>query len=431
MRLRLASAWGAAAIALAVPRVHAQNPVRLPAADRVLTGNPAPVFAIGREEGEDWEILANVTQVAFDRADNVYVLDAGSSRILVFDRDGRYLHRIGQKGGGPGEYQNPVGIAILPDGNLAVQDNLNYHMFRTDGTYIRTVTPAPTGEAGGSGQRVRIGGIGASGAVGNAMLVRGMAPLPGLNRAATGLPTAPQNAATVKLPIHLDRIGEHVTRTTIYEIEQTAPEVTSRQAGPGGRGGIVMTRRRQRMFEPAVNIAALPTAAVISHESNYRIHVVHADGSNARIIERPFAPRRVTRRDQDRAREYQREQLRNMSMPSVSMSTPGGGTFSTGGNRLSDDQIEQQLREMEFAEEIAIIRRMLGDPQNRIWIERTGPDPFEPGPIDLIDAAGRYIGTIRDLTMPVAVSASGLAAWIVKDEMDVQRVEVRQLPAWR
>jgi hypothetical protein len=233
------------------------------------------------------------------------------------------------------------------------------------------------------------------------------------------------------MPIHLDRIGEHVLRSTIYEIEQPALQVTSQPARPGGRGEIRMVRRIQKMFEPAVNIAALPAAAVISHESEYRIHVVNADDSNARTIERPIAPRRVTRRDQDLARNYQRERLRNMATPSISVSTPGGGTFSTGANRLSDDQIEQQIREMEFAEEIAVVQRVLGDPLNRIWIKRTGPDPFDPGPIDLIDGAGRYIGTIRGETMPVAVSQSGLAAWIVKDEMDVQRVEVRLLPAWR
>ena len=66
----------------------AQQVVKLPAQDKPLTGKPAVQFSIGAEDGEDWELLSRVTQVAFDREENLYVLDGGNNRVLVFNPQG-------------------------------------------------------------------------------------------------------------------------------------------------------------------------------------------------------------------------------------------------------------------------------------------------------------------------------------------------------
>lgn len=47
------------------------------------------------------------------------------------------------------------------------------------------------------------------------------------------------------------------------------------------------------------------------------------------------------------------------------------------------------------------------------------------GPIDLIAADGRYIGTVTGQRIRVAVSLSGRAAYIERDDMDVEKVVVR------
>ena len=60
--------------------------------------------------------------------------------------------------------------------------------------------------------------------------------------------------------------------------------------------------------------------------------------------------------------------------------------------------------------------------------ERVGRDE----PIDLLSPDGRYIGTVTGLEMPRAVSASGLAAWVEKNDLDIEQVVVRRLPgAWK
>jgi hypothetical protein len=74
---------------------------------------------------------------------------------------------------------------------------------------------------------------------------------------------------------------------------------------------------------------------------------------------------------------------------------------------------------------------MLVEP-NRAWLQRRQNDGSDRGPIDLLTASGHYIGTLPPQRMPVAVSASGRAVYFITDELGVEHVEVRQLPAaWR
>lgn len=62
----------------------------------------------------------------------------------------------------------------------------------------------------------------------------------------------------------------------------------------------------------------------------------------------------------------------------------------------------------------------------------TGRIVGEPGPIDLVTPEGNYLGTITGSRLPDAISRGGLAAYIERDENDVERVIVRRLPeSWR
>jgi hypothetical protein len=87
---------------------------------------------------------------------------------------------------------------------------------------------------------------------------------------------------------------------------------------------------------------------------------------------------------------------------------------------------------MPFAEFISVLTGMITDAQGWIWVQRRHTDSTERGPIDLITATGRYVGTLPPQRLPVAVSATGRAAYIVTDDLGVEHVEVRQLPAtWK
>jgi hypothetical protein len=87
------------------------------------------------------------------------------------------------------------------------------------------------------------------------------------------------------------------------------------------------------------------------------------------------------------------------------------------------------LSELTFNETIPVLTGMYVDPRGRLWVQRF-KDVGQDGPIDLINANGTYVGTVTGQTLPAAVSPSGRAAYIERDEeTDVEKVVVRKLPA--
>ena len=61
-----------------------------------------------------------------------------------------------------------------------------------------------------------------------------------------------------------------------------------------------MSTAGPRTFEPLLLVSALPDGGVAYTDSTtYTIKVVRADGAVARLLNRPFEPRKVDRRMQD------------------------------------------------------------------------------------------------------------------------------------
>ncbi|MCU0244378.1 MAG: 6-bladed beta-propeller [Acidobacteria bacterium] len=87
------------------------------------------------------------SDIAVDRERSlVYVVDAGSARVLVFDLAGRFQRAVGRKGQGPGEFVRPTGVCVLSGGGLAVADigAGRIGIFDPSGTFLRSVTVADT-----------------------------------------------------------------------------------------------------------------------------------------------------------------------------------------------------------------------------------------------------------------------------------------------
>ncbi|MER3469054.1 MAG: hypothetical protein C4314_03580, partial [Thermoflexus sp.] len=72
--------------------------------------------------------------------DRVYVADTGNKRIQVFDREGRFVAAWGGAGIAPGQFEEPVGLAVLPSGDLVVADTWNrrIQIVSRDGVPIRS-----------------------------------------------------------------------------------------------------------------------------------------------------------------------------------------------------------------------------------------------------------------------------------------------------
>ncbi|MGA2533743.1 MAG: 6-bladed beta-propeller [Candidatus Aminicenantales bacterium] len=72
----------------------------------------------------------------------IYVVDAGTCRVLVFDFRGEFLRAIGRKGQGPGEFMRPTGMCLIKDGGIAVADfgSNRIQIFDAAGKFARSVT---------------------------------------------------------------------------------------------------------------------------------------------------------------------------------------------------------------------------------------------------------------------------------------------------
>lgn len=73
-------------------------------------------------------------------AGTLYVLDPMSQRVHLFDAQGRHVRAFGRAGEGPGEFKQPMGLALAPDGALWVADaaNLRYTVFDSSGAVRAT-----------------------------------------------------------------------------------------------------------------------------------------------------------------------------------------------------------------------------------------------------------------------------------------------------
>lgn len=91
--------------------------------DRPLTWYADSLAIIGSvDEGPDAFARVYPWDIAGDAEGNVYVLDVLEHRIAVFDSTGRHLRDVGREGGGPGEFLQPVGLAVASDGATLVTD---------------------------------------------------------------------------------------------------------------------------------------------------------------------------------------------------------------------------------------------------------------------------------------------------------------------
>ncbi len=102
-------------------------------------------LCIGREDDENYQ-FHRAYALAVDSEDNIYVADAGNSRIQKFSKNGNYILTIGRKGQGPGEFGLPTDLEIADTtGHIYVVDKNDLYVlggrriqiFSTSGEYLK------------------------------------------------------------------------------------------------------------------------------------------------------------------------------------------------------------------------------------------------------------------------------------------------------
>ena len=400
----------------------AQEVIDLPSRDQPLDADFEEIFRVGVLEGEDWEMFAHVASVAFDSNGNLYIIDGLYSgmdtRILVFDASGNFVREFGSMGEGPGEFNMPTGVVVMRDGTTVVEDlrHRAFQLFDANGEFLRMV-------------RIRPGSIGYHDLLpdprGGGVFMKKEAGVSFTVRSSAG--GAPPPPPTSRPLWRVDLGGQEARNDTV--VEGWLPprgEVPDRPGLPPGEG-------KAPTYEPPFLAGVLPDGSVVHSDSSaYALQITPPDpGQMARVIRRPLRPRPVTR----------------------AMERAYNGIVNNRGsivNQTTGERSTYELPKRVFYPEVSILLALSTTWEARIWVQRRGEDagnrgpigpaslglfgPIDwrsPGPIDVVTADGRYVGTFATeaTAMPDAFGPNGMAAFIELDEFDVASIVVRRLPA--
>ena len=185
-----------------------------------------------------------------------------------------------------------------------------------------------------------------------------------------------------------------------------------------GRRAFAMFRGDGK-FERSLRAGVLPDGGVAFTDSSaYAIKITAPGGALSRILTRPFGTVPVT--DGVKAAYVERE-LEDLQR-SAERGDAGARQWPISGAPSSSLwRSITRFRSYEACE--------------RVWKARSGfgagaDEPGSNGPIDLITADGRYLGSFaRDATgLPSAFGPDGLVAFVQSNDLDVQTVVVKRLP---
>lgn len=395
MRRSIRVAASAAALALASCTPDASGDQT---GSATIAVDPTPLYTVGRADGDGPDVFGRIRDVAFTEGGELVVLDDLARRVVVFDTTGRHRATIGRAGEGPGELRQPLAVAPTSGGDVVVYDRAAnaVHVFDAEGTFRRGLS-VPGRDLGVDEESLHGSGADRIVFLGGESFFE-----------------EPDSMVIYGMPLHDDAAPVAVARVPN---PQATPQIdgVSRTA----EGGFRMTRRLQASFVPTTHLAPLPNGRVaVAGHTGYRVLVIGPDGGVEDVRSRPVTARAVSATD----RRVERER-RGAAMREAFGS--GAGSFTAAA--MSDEEIDDALEQMIFPDTMPVIRGLRSAPDGTLLVLRTDERSPDPGPMDVFDAGGTYRGTLRALALPDALGPRGLAAWVYRDELDVQRVRVARL----
>ena len=376
--------------------LSAQQVVDLPADDRILDAQFEEVYRVGSFEGDEWEIFSRLFGVGFDESGNLYLMDDQAGRIVVVGREGDFVREFGRIGDGPGEFAGntitAVGFTVLRDGRTVVFDpgHSVFAVFAPDGEFERSVRMP-----GSALYLIRYIDDARDG--GNVITTS----VSGVTRGGGFDDPDP----TFRPVIRLNLTGDEVVQDTVVRAWRPSGDADG--------------------FSPGLVARSLPDGDLVYTDSSaYAIKVASRDGAVTRILRRPFQPEPVT--DRIEGEEIERQLAALEADNSGEQANEREAAFQARFREMR----RERIRNMEFYHEVPVVRTLRTSWEGTIWVRRRGVEPAGDGPIDLLTADGRYLGTLpADATpMPRAFGPDGLVAFVERDELDVPTVVVKRLP---
>jgi len=353
--------------------------------------------SIGRVTGDEAYLLGNVVGVAA-HDDRIYVLDDQVPVLRVYDFHGEHVRDIGREGGGPGEFRNPAGVGVSPDGGL---------VFLHDGSQGRISVFASDGEL------VETRRVGAFNTY-----------IPPITVSGDGTPYVPQLLNPGEPPYRWRKamVGYGPGGAVRDSLTPPAYEYEPPRLPAHGERSVSYNLVP---FSPRVVWTMTPLRAIVSGVSQaYRFEVRHADGRMTVIEKASWDPVPVL---PDEAAWHRR------FMTVMNRSVEPGWVWN--GPPIPEHK--------------PAYSQLIGDPNGRIWVGRPGPgerleggtedssDPsdfwFNPlwrdRPIlDVFDESGRYLGAVEvpsgiRLSLPQPHIEDDVVVAVVEGEHGVQYVK--------
>ena len=422
---RRSISWAGMTCLLAALPTSAQEIIELTGEDRMLELRFEELYRLGTLAGEAWEQFGDVGEIGFDGAGNLYVLDYQVERVIVAGPAGEFVREFGRKGEGPGEFEEMHGLAVMRDGRAVVTDSrrLVFHIFQADGRVERTVRMDFTWGVLRIGNFVAQPGADAIIAVPSAAdeFVPRISPelsRRDRERLPTSLGMDPVSSHAIE---RIVLAGDRAERDTIAE--GWLPALDSRNAlawaqrNPRMAVALsafpVLVPQYHRAFRPDFHWGVLPDGSVaFSDSSTYTVKIAAVGSGIVHILGRPIRPEPVTNRLMRAERRRRLDELQASAEP---------------GEDLRDER--ERIDNLEFHPVVPVIRGLATTWDGHIWVVRRGEEPFSDGPIDVLTADGRYLGSYpAGATMiPDAFGPGGLVAFIEKDELDVETVVVKRV----
>jgi hypothetical protein len=359
------------------------------------------LYRLGGAAAPEWATLVDVRDVAFGGEGELWVVDTRGRQILRVSADGQSAENVLRRGGGPGEFQAPSGLAVLPDGRILVGDIVNRNLQLLDGEGRLVAGARGSGFLRSADVEWLEGNDFI--AVPSVFFVDGEARVN----------TANGSEVVESLPLLRFTLDRDLSVRIIGHASYTQP--------PRSTG-----RYASHAFQPGVHWAVHGGRIALVEGVAYQIRVLDGAGRPLGTIGRSLAPRRPTRADVAAARAEARSRLIGPDgIPQVAGAVGAGSASGVRDARAVLKQIEDGLDAMTFNDRIPVILDIRYDAEGRLWVART-PDVWGESPLlDVFAPDGAYLGTTRALPrLPDAFGPGGLAAFIEKDDLDVPYLRV-------
>jgi hypothetical protein len=313
-----------------------------------------PLFKLEPGSSEE-TLLYNPGQLTADSEGWFYVQDAGNRDIVVFDPNGRFHHRFGRQGSGPGEFQFPRFLFTAAD-TLYVFDfsQLRTTRFLRTGELVDITTASPGARLGLSGIIPLTGGDRLLLPTGNDMSDDGMDSWCGILRVRAS--------------------GDTVWRWQGEPIRTGVPISMT----IGGRSMTTVTRLPFSPFPQAHYVPAL--GVVVSSGYVPQLHIYGEDGSLRQRVELDLGDLTITEADRQQVRNWYEERISETE------------------NQQSQEMMQSQLENLRFGDTKAPWSMIKFDDRGYLYLRHV--DTYQPREVILdhesymvISPDGEYLGT--------------------------------------